>query len=81
MNIGSPSGFGFGSGSAAHQLPKTVKCPTCGGQSVFAHENPFRPFCSPRCQNMDFGAWAAESFVVRVPQESSEQIDDLYSGV
>ena len=30
--------------------------------------NPFRPFCSERCKNMDLGAWASESF--RVPDEA-----------
>ncbi len=47
---------------------KTVRCPTCGGDSVYAPGNPFRPFCSERCKNNDFGAWASESF--RVPAEA-----------
>ena len=29
--------------------------------------NPFRPFCSERCKNLDLGAWASESF--RVPEK------------
>ncbi|NDP37252.1 MAG: DNA gyrase inhibitor YacG [Rhodoferax sp.] len=45
--------------------PKIVLCPSCGGESVYAPSNPFRPFCSERCKNTDFGAWASESF--RVP--------------
>ncbi len=45
--------------------PKIVVCPSCGGESVYAPSNPFRPFCSERCKNIDFGAWASESF--RVP--------------
>jgi endogenous inhibitor of DNA gyrase (YacG/DUF329 family) len=45
--------------------PKIVTCPTCGGDSVYSGANPFRPFCSERCKNIDFGAWASESF--RVP--------------
>jgi len=45
--------------------PKIVACPRCGGKSVYAASNPFRPFCSERCKNIDFGAWASESF--RVP--------------
>lgn len=44
---------------------KIVLCPSCGGQSIYAASNPFRPFCSERCKNIDFGAWASESF--RVP--------------
>ena len=42
-----------------------VKCPTCGGPSLFAPSNASRPFCSVRCKDIDLGAWAAEEF--RVP--------------
>lgn len=48
--------------------PKLVACPTCGGKSIYAASNVFRPFCSERCKNMDLGAWASESF--RVPSQS-----------
>ena len=48
--------------------PRIVRCPACGGDSVYASSNPFRPFCSDRCKNMDLGAWASESF--RVPDET-----------
>ena len=41
---------------------RTVKCPTCGGPSLYAPENPYRPFCSERCKLQDLGAWASESF-------------------
>lgn len=45
-----------------------VKCPACGGDSVYALSNPFRPFCSERCKNNDFGAWATEGF--RLPADA-----------
>jgi endogenous inhibitor of DNA gyrase (YacG/DUF329 family) len=48
--------------------PRVVRCPACGGDSIYAPSNPFRPFCSERCKNMDLGAWASESF--RVPDET-----------
>jgi len=48
--------------------PRVVRCPACGGESIYAPTNPCRPFCSERCKNMDLGAWASESF--RVPDES-----------
>ncbi len=41
---------------------RIVKCPGCGGDSVYASDNPFRPFCSERCKNVDFGAWASEQY-------------------
>ena len=46
----------------------TVPCPTCGGPSLFAPSNRYRPFCSARCRQIDLGAWASESF--RVPSEA-----------
>lgn len=49
--------------------PRTVPCPTCGGPSLFAPENKWRPFCSERCKNLDLGAWASESY--RVPDKPS----------
>ena len=48
--------------------PRLVRCPACGGDSIYAPTNRWRPFCSERCKNMDFGAWASESF--RVPEET-----------
>lgn len=47
---------------------RIVRCPACQGDSVYASDNPYRPFCSERCKNLDFGAWASESF--RVPTEA-----------
>lgn len=42
--------------------PKRVACPTCAGDSIYAPSNPYRPFCSDRCKNIDLGAWANEDF-------------------
>ena len=50
------------------EKPRIVRCPACGGDSVYAPTNAFRPFCSARCKGMDLGAWASESF--RVPGEA-----------
>jgi uncharacterized protein len=47
--------------------PRVVRCPACGGDSVYAASNPYRPFCSDRCKNADLGAWASEEF--RVPEK------------
>lgn len=48
--------------------PRIVACPTCGGPSVYAPKNRWRPFCSERCRQIDLGAWANEDF--RVPTEA-----------
>ena len=47
--------------------PRIVRCPACGGDSIYAPSNPYRPFCSERCKNVDLGAWASEEF--RVPEK------------
>jgi endogenous inhibitor of DNA gyrase (YacG/DUF329 family) len=49
-------------------IPRIVKCPSCGGRSVYAPSNRYRPFCGERCKGMDLGAWASESF--RVPADA-----------
>jgi uncharacterized protein len=47
---------------------RQVVCPGCGGPSIYAPGNPFRPFCSERCKNNDLGAWASEDF--RLPADT-----------
>lgn len=47
---------------------KLVVCPACAGPSVYAPSNPYRPFCSARCKNIDLGAWASEDF--RLPADA-----------
>lgn len=47
---------------AATPAARQVRCPACGGPSLYAPENPFRPFCGQRCKLNDLGAWASESF-------------------
>lgn len=42
--------------------PRQVRCPNCGGDVLWAPENPWRPFCSERCKQIDLGAWASESY-------------------
>ena len=42
------------------QVSRIFPCPTCGQASVLAANNPWRPFCSERCQQIDLGSWAGE---------------------
>ena len=53
--------------------PRTVRCPACGGPSVYAPENRYRPFCSERCKLIDLGAWASESFRVEVQEDDGAE--------
>jgi uncharacterized protein len=57
--------------------PRIVRCPGCGGEAVYAPSNPSRPFCSARCRNNDFGAWASEAYGVEAnPREEDEPEPD-----
>jgi uncharacterized protein len=61
---------------ASDTSPKIVACPQCGGDSIYAPQNVFRPFCCERCKQLDLGAWASESF--RMPTEAPP--DDVVFG-
>ena len=54
---------------------KQVVCPNCKGPSVYAPGNPFRPFCSARCKNMDLGAWASENFRLPADTASDDEVE------
>jgi endogenous inhibitor of DNA gyrase (YacG/DUF329 family) len=38
-------------------MPLRIKCPTCRKETAWEN-NPYRPFCSERCQLIDLGAWS-----------------------
>jgi uncharacterized protein len=46
---------------------RRVNCPRCGVSTLFAPDNPFRPFCSRRCKLIDIGAWASEQYRIASP--------------
>jgi hypothetical protein len=45
-------------------MVKIVRCPQCGGDSVYAVANAYRPFCSERCKLIDLGAWASDQYAI-----------------
>ncbi len=53
-----------------------VTCPTCGKKVVWSDKNPYRPFCSERCKQIDLGAWAEEKYKVPAADPQEEQDDD-----
>lgn len=59
-------------------VTRIVRCPRCGGRSVYAPSNAWRPFCSERCRQADLGAWASEDY--RVPAPSDPEGDESESG-
>lgn len=60
---------------SANDAPLEVNCPQCGKTVVWATESTYRPFCSKRCQLIDFGAWTEESH--RIAGESAMDEADL----
>ena len=58
------------------------KCPSCGRPFRPAPGNPWRPFCSERCQLIDLGGWLTERHGIpgdevaphadQTPEESAE---------
>jgi len=55
---------------------KEVRCPTCGGKSIYGPENPWRPFCSERCRSIDLGAWATERYRVPAKPNPDDEPED-----
>ncbi|UVT16210.1 MAG: DNA gyrase inhibitor YacG [Nitrospira sp.] len=47
-----------------------MTCPLCSQPAPW-EGNPWRPFCSERCQLIDLGTWAAEQY--RIPGPTSGQ--------
>lgn len=48
-----------------------VNCPTCKKEVTWNQEAAYRPFCSDRCQKIDLGAWASESYTI--PVETTDE--------
>ena len=53
---------------------RRVRCPQCGGESLWSADNKFRPFCSERCKLIDLGQWADEGY--RIPAEDGQNPPD-----
>ncbi|MBB1162663.1 DNA gyrase inhibitor YacG [Aquariibacter albus] len=60
------------SGTALPRKPLQVPCPHCRQPSLFAPENPWRPFCSESCRQIDLGAWANGDYRVSASQPRTE---------
>jgi len=39
---------------------------------VYSPANAYRPFCSARCKNNDFGAWASEGYTVAAESDPDD---------
>ena len=54
----------------------TVSCPTCQKPVLWNENSPYRPFCSQRCNMIDLGTWADESYRSPSQEEAPPQIGD-----
>ena len=54
---------------------RVVPCPTCRKGTVYDPLNPWRPFCSQRCRNVDLGAWASGEYRLPVQDEGETQAE------
>jgi uncharacterized protein len=53
-------------------IPLRGRCPICGKPPVLSH----RPFCSPRCRQIDLGRWLKGNYRIPTdepPDEGDEQ--------
>jgi endogenous inhibitor of DNA gyrase (YacG/DUF329 family) len=41
-----------------------MRCPICKREADRSPQNRYRPFCSERCQMVDLGLWAGETYRV-----------------
>jgi endogenous inhibitor of DNA gyrase (YacG/DUF329 family) len=52
-----------------------VKCPICKKQTDW-EGNPFRPFCSERCKNIDLAAWASDEYRIKGEKKVDEEEEE-----
>ena len=56
---------------------RKVRCPQCGGDSLWSPGNPWRPFCSERCKQIDLGAWASDVYRIPVQETNDGDVDGI----
>jgi uncharacterized protein len=56
---------------------RKVRCPQCGGDSLWSPDNPWRPFCSERCKQIDLGAWASDAYRIPVQEANDGDVDGV----
>lgn len=54
------------------ELQTKVNCPTCQKSVIWNEQSYYRPFCSKRCQQIDFGDWASENFSIPGAPQNQE---------
>ncbi|MFT5605543.1 MAG: endogenous inhibitor of DNA gyrase (YacG/DUF329 family) [Paracoccaceae bacterium] len=57
-------------------MPSYLNCPNCKARIEWRTDNPYRPFCSERCKNKDFIAWAHEEQSIAGDSSVSDVFSD-----
>jgi len=57
-------------------MSSVVTCPTCGKKVAWNEQQPWRPFCSERCQLIDLGKWAGEEHRIPDRETAPDDLDD-----
>ena len=59
-----------------------TKCPGCNTITYIGSDNKLAPFCSERCQDLDFGAWANEQYTLPEQNLSSSPLaENIHSDI
>jgi len=61
---------------SSKRRPPIVNCPSCGARVEWSDASPYRPFCSLRCKQTDFCAWANEDHVVSGDAETADYFSE-----
>ncbi len=59
--------------SARRQAPKKSVCAICGAPQ----EEPFKPFCSGRCTDVDLNRWLTGRYAVPAEELDEQDLDEL----
>jgi endogenous inhibitor of DNA gyrase (YacG/DUF329 family) len=55
----------------------TKPCPICGKPAEMPR---YRPFCSPRCADVDLGRWFSDAYAIPGPPAEAEEGEDANRG-
>jgi|TARA_B110000459_G_C16616795_1_gene499340 uncharacterized protein len=59
-----------------------AKCPECNAATTIGGNNHSAPFCSKRCQDLDFGAWANEKYILPEQKLSTTLLaENIYNDI
>ncbi len=51
--------------------PRKARCPICGRPAAEAT----RPFCSPRCRDVDLNRWLSGSYVIPASEGDQDDVE------